>query len=804
MEEIMFNDKFDFKRDFTARIVEKFGRSLEQSHITERYVVLGDMIREYASLNWKESKETAASLGAKQMYYFSMEFLMGRMLTNNMMNLGIYDTVKAGLDDLGIDINELEDLESDPGLGNGGLGRLAACFLDSLASLQLPGNGITLRYQYGLFKQKIEDGYQVEVPDQWLRLGNVWEVRKPKHGVDVPFWGHIEIESDDQGRTIYKHVNAEYVRAVPCDMPIVGRGTDITNTLRLWDAEASEILPAKKDFGTYITELNEITQNVYPDDSNEHGKYLRLKQQYFFVSAGLQALIKAHLRVYDSLDNFHEKVAIQLNDTHPVLCIPELMRLLMDEHKFEWEDAWHIVKNTIAYTNHTVLAEALERWPIEYVQKLLPRVYMIIDEINRRHISKTFKETGDMHLANDTAVIKDGQVHMANLAIIGSFSVNGVARLHTEILKEDVFNQFHKLNPELINNKTNGITHRRWLVYSNPQLTKLLSDTIGDDFIYDPIQLEKLLDHVDDEAIQKRFLEIKDERKQILIDFIKQETGIDVPKDSIFDTLAKRLHAYKRQLLKALHIIYLIQRIKEDKNFTMQKHTFIFAAKAAPSYHFAKKVIKLITTLSEIVEADEELSKYMKVVFIPNYRVTVAEMLMNATDVSQQISTAGKEASGTGNMKFMMNGAITVGTLDGANVEIDELVGPEHDIIFGLKVEEVNKLRMNGYNVQQELKDNPALEKAVNALIDGSLHKNKDEFKLIYEELFYKNDEYFLLRDFQAYVEAMEEVEARYADKKGWARSCLVNIAKSGFFSSDRTIQEYADDIWDLRPIKKY
>ena len=800
----MFNDKFDFKRDFTARIVEKYGRSLEQSHITERYVVLGEMIREYASITWKDSKETAASLGAKQMYYFSMEFLMGRMLTNNMMNLGIYEIVRDGLAELNIDLNELEDLESDPGLGNGGLGRLAACFLDSLASMQLPGNGVTIRYEYGLFKQKIENGYQVEVPDQWLRLGNVWEVRKPKHGVDVPFWGHIEMDQDEDGKTIYKHVDAEYVRAVPCDMPIVGRGTTITNTLRLWSAEASERLPASKDFSTYLTELSEITQNVYPDDSNEHGKYLRLKQQYFFVSAGLQALIKAHLRVYPNLENFHEKVAIQLNDTHPVFAIPELMRLLMDEHGFNWENAWKIVTETIAYTNHTVLSEALERWPVEYVQKLLPRIYMIIEEINRRHIQAVSRETGNMHIAQDTAAIKEGQVHMANLAIIGSFSVNGVAYLHTEILKADVFNEFYSLYPGRFNNKTNGITHRRWLVYSNPELTQMLIDTIGDDFIYDPIQLEKLLDHIDDEQLQQRFLSIKDQRKQILIDFIKQETGIDVPKDSIFDTLAKRLHAYKRQLLKALHIIYLIQKIKSDPEFSMHKQTFIFAAKAAPAYHFAKEVIKLINTLSDVVEADPELSKFIKVVFIPNYRVTVAEILMNATDVSQQISTAGKEASGTGNMKFMMNGAITLGTLDGANVEIHELVGPEHDIIFGLKVEEVNELRMDGYSAQAELEKDPVLNNVVKALIDGSIHPNKDEFKLIYEELIYKNDEYFVLKDFQAYVSAMEEVQERYADSKNWARTCLYNIAKSGFFSSDRTIGQYAEDIWDIRPISKY
>lgn len=800
-EGTMFKDKFDFKRDFTNRIVEKYGRSLEQSHLTERYVVLGEMVREYASVHWKDSKEKAAELQAKQMYYFSMEFLMGRMLTNNLMNLGIYDTVRDGLGELGIDLNQLEDLESDAGLGNGGLGRLAACFLDSLASMSLPGNGITLRYKYGLFKQTIVDGYQVEVPDQWLKLGNVWEVRKPKHAVDVPFWGRVEIQADDSGKLMYTHVDAEYVRAVPCDMPVVGKGTDNTNTLRLWDVEASERLPKNKDFRTYISEIAEITQNVYPDDSNEHGQYLRLKQQYFFVSAGLQALIKAHLRVYPNLDNFADKIVIQLNDTHPVLSIPELMRLLMDEHHYDWESAWNIVTNSIAYTNHTVLSEALERWPIHFVQRLLPRIYMIIEEINRRHVNSVYKLTNDMSLAQSVAVIKDGQVHMANLAIIGSFSVNGVAALHTEILKNDVFKDFYNLFPEKFNNKTNGITHRRWLVYSNPQLRALLQETIGEDYIYDPAQLNKLMAFVDDEAVQNRFLEIKDERKKILIDFIKKETGIDVPLDSIFDTLAKRLHAYKRQLLKALHIIYLMKKIKSDPEFTMQKQTFIFAAKAAPSYVFAKEVIKLINTLSDIVEKDPELNRFIKVVFIPNYRVTVAEILMNATDVSEQISTAGKEASGTGNMKFMMNGAITVGTLDGANVEIDQLVGPEDDIIFGLRVEEVIAHRLNGYSAHKELAKNPELAAVVNSLIDGSLHPNKEEFKLIYDELIFKNDEYFLLADFRAYDQAIQEVQRRYQDRKGWARTCLINIAKSGFFSSDRTIQEYSEEIWDIKSI---
>lgn len=795
----MFKDKFEFKREFVDRIVEKYGRTLAQSHLTERYVVLGEMIREYASIYWKDTKEKSAQLESKQMYYFSMEFLMGRLLTNNLMNLGIYQVVRDGLRDLNIDIHELEELESDPGLGNGGLGRLAACFLDSLASLSLPGNGITLRYEYGLFKQNIVDGYQVEIPDQWLKLGNVWEVRKPKHAVDVPFWGRIEMSQDENGKIKCNHVDAEYVRAVPCDVPIVGRGTNNTNTLRLWTTEASDKLPANKNFHQYLSDLREIVQNVYPDDSNEAGKYLRLKQQYLFVSAGLQSIIKAHLRVYDNCDNLASKNVFQLNDTHPVLCIPELMRLLMDEHGYDWDQAWEITSNSVAYTNHTVLSEALERWPIEYIARLLPRIYMIIEEINRRHIVEiTQKYSAD--LAYKTSIIQNGQILMANLAIIGSFSVNGVAELHTDILINDVFKDFYSIWPQKFNNKTNGITHRRWLLYSNPQLCELLNDTIGDDYIYDPAKLVDLLKYVDDENVLERFLTIKNERKKILADFIYQETGISVPLDSIFDTLAKRLHAYKRQLLKCLHIIYLMHRIKEDPNFSMHKQTFIFAAKAAPAYHFAKQVIKLINTLSDIVERDPDLNKYIKVVFIPNYRVSVAEILMNATDVSEQISTAGKEASGTGNMKFMMNGAITLGTLDGANVEIDRLVGRQHDIIFGLKVEEVEELKLNNYSAQQQLANNPVLARVVNSLIDGSLHPNVNEFRLIYDELIYKNDEYFLLADFDAYCQAFDEVQRRYMNRHEWAKTCLVNIAHSGYFSSDRTISEYASEIWKIKP----
>ncbi len=796
----MFKNTKDFVTTFERKMVSTYGRSVAQSHVTEQYLVLGEMVREYAAKHWKESKDLIASTESKQMYYFSMEFLIGRLLTNNLMNLGVYDIVRKGLNSMGIDVNKLEDLESDPGLGNGGLGRLAACFLDSLASLQLPGNGNCIRYQYGLFKQKIENGIQVEVPDQWLKLGNVWEIRKPKHAVDVKFYGRVELVSYPGGKLGFRQVDCEHVRAVPYDMPIVGEGTKKTNTLRLWSAEASDVIPKNKNFRKYLQELEEICLNVYPDDSNDEGKMLRLKQQYFFVSAGLRSIVDSHLRIYPNLDNFHEKVVIQLNDTHPVLCIPELMRLLMDEYYYEWEQAWEITTKSLAYTNHTVLSEALEKWPVHTVQVLLPRIWMIIDEISHRFKEEVLEKVNDADFANRVSIVKDGQIHMANLAIVGSFSVNGVAALHTEILINDVFKDFVKIYPERFNNKTNGITHRRWLLYSNPQLRKMLNDLIGNEFEGDMIKLETLMNYVDDKKVQDRFLKIKLERKQILADFIKQECKIDVDPNSIFDVQAKRLHAYKRQLLNVLHIIYLYQQFKAGKLKDFVPRTFIFAAKAAPSYVFAKRVIKLINSVAEVINHDNELNKLIKVVFIPNYRVSVAEILMNAADVSEQISTAGKEASGTGNMKFMMNGALTLGTLDGANVEIDELVGRENDIIFGATVEEVARIKKN-YRAYEWYNNDERIKKAVESLIDGTWSNDPREFEIIYNDLIVHNDEYLVLADFASYIEAQEEVGRRYQDRSGWAKMMLCNIAKSGYFTSDRTIKQYAQEVWKIEPI---
>ncbi|MEG0238606.1 glycogen/starch/alpha-glucan phosphorylase [Anaerorhabdus sp.] len=799
----MFKSKEEFIKEFELRVAEMYGRSIEQSHRTEKYMALGEMVREYASLNWKASKEKVAKSEDKQMFYFSMEFLIGRLLTNNLMNLGIYNIVKEGLEEIGIDINELEDLESDAGLGNGGLGRLAACFLDSLASLRLPGNGNCIRYQYGLFKQKIDsEGNQVEVPDQWLRLGNVWEVRKPKHAVDIKFGGHVNVSQDEHGHFVFDHVDCEHITAVPYDMPIIGRGTNETNTLRLWSAEASEIIPANKDFRKYLAEVQEICLNVYPDDSTPEGKILRLKQQYFFVCAGLNAIIRAHLRVYPNLDNLADKVAIQLNDTHPVLAIPELMRILMDEHHYEWMDAWNIVVKVMAYTNHTILQEALEKWPVDYVRQLLPRIYMIIEEINARFQNVVREEyPGDNDMAYRVAIIRDNQVHMANLAVIGSHSINGVAQIHSEIIKKDLFKDFVKIYSERFNNKTNGITQRRWLYYSNPQLTKLISETIGDEFLSDFDHIENLMKHVEDTKLQKDFLVVKQQRKEILAKVILDKTGIEVNPNTIFDVQAKRLHAYKRQLLNVLHIIYQYQRLKSDPTYSIEPRTYIFAAKAAPAYVFAKKVIKLINKLSMVINNDPQVNDKLKVVFIPNYSVSIAEVLMNAADVSEQISTAGKEASGTGNMKFMMNGALTLGTLDGANVEIDELVGRDNDVIFGLTVDEVMAIKPT-YQARQYYEKDERIKHAVDSLIDGTWSSNKEEFKIIYDELLYRNDEYLLLADFDAYVKAQEAVEVKYRDQAGWAKSCLINIAKSGYFSSDRTIKQYADDIWHIHQVK--
>ncbi len=795
----MFKNKLEFKRDYTQRLVESYGCEISETHPTEKYMTLGAMVRDYASVYWKDAKMTAERENAKHVYYFSMEFLLGRMLKTNLKNLGIYDMVEEGLRDLGIDLQELEQLEEDPGLGNGGLGRLAACFMDSAASMGYPVNGNCIRYRYGLFKQVInEKGEQVEIPDMWLKIGNPWEIRKPKHSVDVKFYGNLEVSYDEKGDMHVKHVNAQHIVAVPYDMPMIGDRAHTVNTLRLWSAEPAEMAPEGTEYRKYLSEVDDICLNVYPDDSTVKGKYLRLKQQYFFVCAGINSILRSHIKRYHTLDNLGEKVAIQLNDTHPVLAIPELMRVLMDDYGYSWDDAAFIVTQVMAYTNHTVMSEALEKWPLEYIQLLLPRISMIIEEIDRRFVSYAHEHCpDDPGLAQRARVIFDGQVHMANLAIICSHSVNGVAGIHSQILRDDLFRDFYRLFPERFSNKTNGITPRRWMLYANPELKHFLDKNIGTKYHTDYLAFEELLKYVDDPKMQEGFLQVKQQRKWMLADYIEDKTGIKVNPESIFDTQAKRLHAYKRQLLNVMNIIYRYQRIKSDPNYRMVPHTYLFAAKAASSYVFAKKVIKLINNVADVINNDPDVKDMIKVVFLPNYNVSMAEILVPGTDVSEQISTAGKEASGTGNMKFMMNGAITIGTLDGANVEIDTLVGREHDVIFGNTVEDLADLRYH-YNAREYYDRDERIRKVLNTFITPTWSSDPSDFHLIYDEIMTKNDEYFLLADFDAYVKAQDEIEQRYLDRSAWAKSCLVNIAKSGYFSSDRTIEEYVKEIWKV------
>lgn len=797
-----FSSKEAFKAAFEKELASRFGRNLKESYAEERYLALGNMIVDHVGSNWQLTKNAVKRSKTKQLYYFSMEFLMGRLMVNNLMNLGIYEVVRDGLADLGMDIHNLEILEADAGLGNGGLGRLAACFLDSLASLDLAGNGNCIRYHYGLFKQEIVNCQQVEKPDCWLRLGNVWEVWKPHHAVQVKFGGNLHAYMDHNGVFHSDYHPSFVVKAVPYDVPIVGYHTPTTNTLRLWDAELDEESVVSGALMSYLNDVTSLTANVYPDDSTNEGRLLRLKQEYFFVCAGVNQIIDSHLRNYGSLDNLPETTAIQLNDTHPVLVIPELMRVLMDEYGFEWDHAWQITRDTVAYTNHTVMSEALERWPMDMMRSLLPRIYMIIEEINRRFIFEA-QHNGDWaHRAYGMSILKDNQVHMANLAVIGSHSVNGVAKLHTEILINDVMSDFAAYYQGKFNNKTNGITHRRWLLYANPQLSDLLKDTIGDGFIRHPQDLEKLMDYVDDHEVQDRFMAVKRERKQILADYVRDTLGIEVNVDSIFDCQSKRLHAYKRQLLNIFHIMHLYLRMKADPSFRIYPRTFFFSAKAAPSYALAKEIIKLINMVAAKVNADPEINQYMKVVFIPNYSVSVAELLVTAADVSEQISTAGKEASGTGNMKYMMNGALTLGTLDGANVEIVSQVGNENARIFGLHVEDIDMIkRENSYDVWRIYDSNPNIREVIESLRNGTWSHDPNEFQLIFADLMLRRDEFFVLADFDAYSWAQNDVQEWYKNRRAWARAMLVNIAKSGYFSSDRTIQQYADEIWGLTPI---
>ena len=801
----MFSNKQEFKKEYARRLLETYGVTVENSHITERYAVLGEMVRDYANVDWGRTHDKSMDKKSRTLIYFSMEFLIGRLLVNNLQNMGIYDVVKDGLKDFDIDINELEQEEADAGLGNGGLGRLAACFLDSIASLGYVGHGNCIRYGYGFFRQKIVKGKQTELPDQWLTNGYVWENRRAKYAVEVKFYGTPETYMKPDGSYAIRTAHTVNVRAVPYDVPVVGYRNHVTNTLRLWNAEpSSHHLPKNMSFKEYCVALEELTHGLYPDDSTEEGRILRLRQQYFLVSAGLQATLASFYRHNGTLKGIHERYVFQLNDTHPILAIPEMMRIMMDEYDMGWDEAWEEVTQSMAFTNHTVMPEALEKWPVRYVQNLIPRVFMIIEEINRRFSI----EMNENNVPNDQrwqmSIIKDGQIHMCNLAIYTCYSVNGVAALHTQILKDITFKDFYAYMPQKFNNKTNGVTHRRWLLYANPELSKLISDKIGDKWITNMDDIKKFEKFKDDKKVLDKIGQIKHDNKVALAKYIKENNNIDVDVNSIFDIQIKRLHAYKRQLLNIFHVIYLYQRMKSDPNFRIYPHTYIFGAKAAPSYTYAKKIIELILAVAEVVNNDEETNKFLKVVFIENYGVTLAELIIPAADVSEQISTAGKEASGTSNMKLMMNGAVTLGTMDGANIEIVQRAGEENAVIFGLTADQVEERKArNDYNPWDVYNNDYRVKCIMDSLFNSEWSGYRhDRFTMIFDEIMNKRDEYFILADFDAYVKAQEKVQELYQNQDLWNKMCLMNIANSSFFTSDRTIKSYAEEIWHLEEVK--
>ena len=764
--------------------------------------------------NWMETQKVYEEEDPKMVYYMSMEFLMGRALGNNMINLTEYKEVKEALEELGFDLNVIEDQEPDAALGNGGLGRLAACFLDSLATLGYAAYGCGIRYRYGMFKQKIENGYQVEVPDNWLKDGNPFELRRPEYAKEVKFGGYIRVEYDEATkRNKFIQEGYQSVRAIPFDIPIVGYNNNVVNTLRVWDAEAiNDFQLDSFDKGDYqkAVEQENLARNIvevlYPNDNHYAGKELRLKQQYFFISASVQAAVAKYKKNHSDIRKFYEKATFQLNDTHPTVAVAELMRILLDEEGLEWDEAWEVTTKTCAYTNHTIMAEALEKWPIELFSRLLPRIYQIIEEINRRFVEEIQKKyPGNQEKIRKMAIIYDGQVKMAHLAICAGYSVNGVAALHTEILKNQELKDFYEMMPEKFNNKTNGITQRRFLLHANPLLADWVTEHIGDEWITDLAQISKLKVYVDDEKAQQEFMNIKYQNKLRLAKYIREHNGIDVDPRSIFDVQVKRLHEYKRQLLNILHVMYLYNKIKDHPEMPFYPRTFIFGAKAAAGYRRAKLTIKLINSVADVINNDKSINGKLKVVFIEDYRVSNAEWIFAAADVSEQISTASKEASGTGNMKFMLNGAPTLGTMDGANVEIVQEVGEENAFIFGLSAQEVINYENNGgYNPMDYFNNDQDIRRVLMQLINGEYAPDDPErFRGIYDSLLNTNssdraDTYFILADFKSYAEAQERVEKAYSDETGWARMAMMNTACSGKFTSDRTIQQYVDEIWHL------
>ncbi|QCU02129.1 glycogen/starch/alpha-glucan phosphorylase [Blautia sp. SC05B48] len=806
-------EKEEFKKSVKENVKFLYRKTLEEATQEQIFQAVSYTVKDVIIDNWLKSQKAYEKQDPKIVYYMSMEFLMGRALGNNLINLGAYGEVKEALEELGLDINCIEDQEPDPALGNGGLGRLAACFLDSLATLNYCAYGCGIRYRYGMFKQEVRDGYQVEVPDNWLKNGYPFELRRPEYAKEVHFGGYVRVEWDPvKNENKFIHEGYQAVKAVPYDMPITGYNNDVVNTLRIWDAESIVDFNLdsfdKGDYHNAVEQENlarTIVEVLYPNDNHMAGKELRLKQQYFFVSASLQAAIAKYKKTHDDITKLHEKVVFQMNDTHPTVAVAELMRILIDEEGLGWDQAWDITTKCCAYTNHTIMSEALEKWPIELFSRLLPRVYQIIEEINRRFILEIQqKYPGNFEKIKKMAIIYDGQVKMAHLAIVAGYSVNGVARLHTEILKNQELKDFYEMMPEKFNNKTNGITQRRFLAHGNPLLADWVTDKIGPDWITDLSQLSKLKVYADDEKALQEFMTIKFKNKERLAKYILEHNGVEVDPHSIFDIQVKRLHEYKRQLLNILHVIYLYNQIKAHPEMDFYPRTFIFGAKASAAYARAKKIIKLINCVADVVNNDASINGKLKVVFIENYRVSNAEIIFAAADVSEQISTASKEASGTGNMKFMLNGAPTLGTMDGANVEIVQEVGEENAFIFGMSSDQIINYENNGgYDPDFIYNTDPEIRQVLMQLINGTFSSDTEMFRDIYNSLLDKRnmprpDQYFILGDFRSYAEAQKHVEEAYKDEKRWAKMALLNTACSGKFTSDRTIQEYVDDIWHL------
>ncbi len=811
MAKRLFNKEF-FIRSVKYNVRTLFRKEIEEATEQQIFQAVGYAVKDAIMDAWIATQKEYEKSDPKIVYYMSMEFLMGRALGNNLINLTFYDEVKEALEEIGLDLNTIEDQEPDAALGNGGLGRLAACFLDSLATLGYAAYGCGIRYRYGMFKQQIVDGYQVEVPDMWLKNGNPFELRRPEYAKTVKFGGYVRVENRN-GRNMFIQEGYQSVLAVPVDLPIVGYGNNVINTLRIWDAEAINSFELDRfDKGEYekAVEQENLARNLvevlYPNDNHMAGKELRLKQQYFFVSASVQEAIAKYKKKHSDIRKFYEKATFQLNDTHPTVAVAELMRILMDEEGLEWDEAWEVTTKTCAYTNHTIMAEALEKWPIELFSRLLPRIYQIVEEINRRFVNQIQEQyPGNYEKVKKMAIIMDGQVKMAHLAIVAGYSVNGVARLHTEILKKQELKDFYEMMPQKFNNKTNGITQRRFLLHGNPLLAKWVTAHVGDEWITDLPKIKELTLYVDDEKAQHEFMNIKYQNKVRLAKYIKEHNGIDVDPRSIFDVQVKRLHEYKRQLMNILHVMYLYNQIKEHPDMDFYPRTFIFGAKAAAGYMRAKLTIKLINSVADVINNDASINGKLKVVFIEDYRVSNAEWIFAAADVSEQISTASKEASGTGNMKFMLNGAVTLGTMDGANVEIVEEVGEENAFIFGMSAEEVIALEnQGGYDPSQLFNTDQDIRHVLMQLINGEYSPNDPErFRELYNALlvdggYNRPDPYFILKDFRSYAEAQKRVEAAYRDEKGWARMAMLNVAHSGKFTSDRTIQEYVDDIWKL------